>query len=239
MTIPIGWTLVPILLASDQTHLTNFSGDKKLWPIYISIGNIASTMRNQPTINAWILLALLPIPPKRLDKIPSYPVEAQELDTLQVTHEIISSILSPLSDMASQRGIEMVCSNEKVWNYVPILCGWLADYIENIMIHRISSNRCPIYITPPNEFGELVNPPYASRQHAKYAAAFHHTNIHILNSDGVKNINNALWHIPIEPHEIVKPDILHVLLLSMLVHLMKWVQEFVDHIGRLTIFDHI
>jgi len=163
-----------------------------LWPIYIRIGNIASTIKNKPTINAWIPLALLPIPLKRLDKIPGYPVKAQELDMLQVTHEIISSILSPLCDVASQRGIEIVCCDEKVRNCVPILCGWLADHMENVMIYGISSNWCPICITPPNEFGELVNPPYASRQHSKYAAAFHHTDIHILNSDGVKNINNVL-----------------------------------------------
>ena len=33
-------TLIPILLASDKTHLPNFSGDKKLYPVYISIGNV-------------------------------------------------------------------------------------------------------------------------------------------------------------------------------------------------------
>jgi len=106
------------------------------------------------------------------------------------------------------------------------------------MIYGISSNRCPICIAPPDQFGELLNASYATRPHPTHAAAFHHSDIHILNSHGVKNINNVLWHIPIEPHEIVRPDILHVLLLSMLVHLMKWVQEFLDHVGRLTIFDH-
>jgi len=30
--IAVGSTLVPVLLALDQTHLTNFSGNKKLWP---------------------------------------------------------------------------------------------------------------------------------------------------------------------------------------------------------------
>src|SRR5437868_13301746 len=98
--------LVPVLLASDQTHLTNFSGDKKLWPLYMSIGNIDSTVRNKPTMNAWIPLALLPTPPKRLEKIPGNPTEAQELDALQVTHEILSTILSPLSYARSHKGIE-------------------------------------------------------------------------------------------------------------------------------------
>ena len=69
--IPVGSTLLPILLALDQTHLTNFSEDMKLWPLYMSIGNIKSTVRNKPTTNAWIPVALLPIPSKCLEKIPT------------------------------------------------------------------------------------------------------------------------------------------------------------------------
>ncbi|KAF8458588.1 hypothetical protein BGX38DRAFT_1085046, partial [Terfezia claveryi] len=52
MQVPIGYTVVLVLLASDQTHLTNFFGDKKLWLLYISIGNIKSTIRNKLTMNA-------------------------------------------------------------------------------------------------------------------------------------------------------------------------------------------
>ncbi|KAF8414714.1 hypothetical protein EV426DRAFT_579159 [Tirmania nivea] len=80
--IPIGSTLIPVLLASDQTHLTNYSGNKKLWPRYMSIGNIKSTVRNKPTMNAWIPIALLPVPPKWLHKIPNYSTKTQELDAL-------------------------------------------------------------------------------------------------------------------------------------------------------------
>ncbi|KAF8435241.1 hypothetical protein BGX38DRAFT_1074065, partial [Terfezia claveryi] len=132
--ISVGTTLVPILLASDQTHLTNFSGDKKLWPLYMSIGNIKSSVRNKPTMNAWIPIALLPTPPKRLAKI-------------------LSSILSPLADAQSQQGIDMVCCDEKVRKCVPRLSAWLADHMENVMIHGILTNRCPVCIAPPNEFG--------------------------------------------------------------------------------------
>ena len=206
----------------------------------MSIGNIKSTLRNKPTMNAWIPIALLPIPPKRLDKLPTYPQEAQELDALQVTHEILSSILSPLSDAKSQTGIEMVCCDEKVRNCVPKLSAWLADHMENVMIHGITSNRCPICIAPPDEFGELPDAPYATRPHPSYAAAYHNSDVKRLESDGVKNVNNALWHIPhCEPHEIVRPDTLHTLLLGILTHLMKWVQEFLEYVGRMTIFDHV
>ncbi|KAF8442652.1 hypothetical protein BGX38DRAFT_1096099, partial [Terfezia claveryi] len=50
--LPIGSSLVPILLTSDQTCLTNFSGDKKLWPLFMSIGNIRAEIRNRPTAQA-------------------------------------------------------------------------------------------------------------------------------------------------------------------------------------------
>jgi hypothetical protein len=63
-TLPRGATVVPIIGMSDQTHLSNFSGDKKAWPVYVTIGNINSKTRNSPTTMAILLLALLPVPPK-------------------------------------------------------------------------------------------------------------------------------------------------------------------------------
>ena len=59
-------TLVPIICASDITFLTNFSGDKKASPIYITIGNILSSTQNKESKHATILLALLPVPLKML-----------------------------------------------------------------------------------------------------------------------------------------------------------------------------
>ena len=48
---------------SDQTHLSNFSGDKKAWPVYITLGNLPATSRNAPESMAVLLLAQWPIPP--------------------------------------------------------------------------------------------------------------------------------------------------------------------------------
>ena len=33
--VPSGGTVVPLLFASDKTHLTNFSGDKTAWLVYM------------------------------------------------------------------------------------------------------------------------------------------------------------------------------------------------------------
>ena len=53
-----------MIAMSDPTHLTNFSGDKKAWPVYITIGNLPLTRRNRPGSMAILILALLPVPPK-------------------------------------------------------------------------------------------------------------------------------------------------------------------------------
>jgi len=37
-----GDTVVPMIFLSDATHLTNFSGDKKAWPVYMTIGNLST-----------------------------------------------------------------------------------------------------------------------------------------------------------------------------------------------------
>ena len=43
--LPAGGSIIPVMLASDKTHLTNFSGDKSAWPLYMSIGNIRKDVR--------------------------------------------------------------------------------------------------------------------------------------------------------------------------------------------------
>ncbi|KAF8434267.1 hypothetical protein BGX38DRAFT_1101251, partial [Terfezia claveryi] len=48
----VGLSLVPVLFTSDQTCLTNFSRDKKLWPLCISIGNVWSEIHNKQLLQA-------------------------------------------------------------------------------------------------------------------------------------------------------------------------------------------
>ena len=54
--------MIPIIVASDKTHLTNFGGNKSAWPIYMSLGNINSKIRNSPSKKAWVTIAYMPIP---------------------------------------------------------------------------------------------------------------------------------------------------------------------------------
>jgi len=46
--LPAGAKIVPVICASDKTHLTNFSGDQQAWPLYLTIGNIRKDIRRTP-----------------------------------------------------------------------------------------------------------------------------------------------------------------------------------------------
>ncbi|KAF8473800.1 hypothetical protein BDZ91DRAFT_845281 [Kalaharituber pfeilii] len=244
LTLPIGSTLVPILLASDVTHLTNFSGGKKLWPLYLSIGNITSRVRNMPSMNAWIPLALLPISPKRVSGIDGYSIDTQKQESLDVIHKLLAYILKPLSNPACRKGIEMVCADEQVRLCIPRVSGWLADHPENCTIHGIKSNLCTICSSPKKQLGELPEPgcEYPKRDHKAYTAAYCKSDKKGLLSDGVKYVENALWSLPdIIPHELVRADILHHLFLGITGtdHMMKWIQAFLEKHDRLVPFDYV
>jgi len=87
--VPRGGTVVPILFASDKTHLTNFSGDKASWPVYMSIGNISKDFRRQGSKRVWVLVAVLPIPQKN----------PKDGEIHRSWHEVIERILKPIAEL--------------------------------------------------------------------------------------------------------------------------------------------
>ncbi|KAG1782843.1 hypothetical protein EV702DRAFT_1040672 [Suillus placidus] len=58
--LPVGATIVPIILATDKTCLSQFRGDKSTYPVYLAIGNIAKEKRRQTSARATVLIGYLP-----------------------------------------------------------------------------------------------------------------------------------------------------------------------------------
>lgn len=56
--------MIPLILMSDGIQLTTYSGDKKAWPIYLTIRNISQNFRGKLSNHITVLLAFLSIPPK-------------------------------------------------------------------------------------------------------------------------------------------------------------------------------
>src|SRR5258708_37013753 len=49
-----------VIVGSDGTRLSNFSGFKAFHALYMTLGNIYGHIRRQPRSGAWVLLAILP-----------------------------------------------------------------------------------------------------------------------------------------------------------------------------------
>jgi hypothetical protein len=65
---------------SNGTHLFNFAGDKKKWPVYMTIGNLSSKIRQMPSTHSVMKVTLLPIPPKNRN------ILQKQLDEHQLKH---------------------------------------------------------------------------------------------------------------------------------------------------------
>ncbi|KAI5777456.1 hypothetical protein EDC01DRAFT_781312 [Geopyxis carbonaria] len=102
--LPRQAALVPLIFSSDETHLTNFSGGKNAWPVYMTMGNL----------NATVLVALLPIKPKK-SGIRGNGDNEMSQQAKQALYTVLRSLLEPLNQFANPehqgRPVEMLCAD--------------------------------------------------------------------------------------------------------------------------------
>ncbi|KAE9401116.1 hypothetical protein BT96DRAFT_736389, partial [Gymnopus androsaceus JB14] len=109
--LPVGGTLAPVIIASDKTRLTQFSGNKSAYPVYLTIGNLPKSLRRKPSARACVLIAYLSV-----DK-PS------DVRNYELFHRSMATILEPLKAAGKPNGpgVEMVGGNGAVRRVYPIL----------------------------------------------------------------------------------------------------------------------
>ncbi|RPA72137.1 hypothetical protein BJ508DRAFT_198468, partial [Ascobolus immersus RN42] len=154
-TIAIGGTLIPILFASDATQLSTHAGDHDCWPIYMSIGNLPSSFRSKPSTNSWILVAVLPIAPKKDDQLeldaygkPRSAFTKAEKEKYSaykddVLHQVLEIVLEPLRK-EMEKGMVLNCGDGSVRIGFPKVAGWIADYQEYSKLYQISKDGCAL-----------------------------------------------------------------------------------------------
>ena len=133
---------------SDVTFLTNFWGDKKAWPIYLTIRNILSSTQNKESNHATLLLALLPVPPKMLGVAPRDARQRQV--KIEILCELMEAIFAPMVALGNSR-IEVECADGKVRLCFPGLVAWIADHLENVTLHGIQQNQGALCKVRPEE----------------------------------------------------------------------------------------
>jgi len=156
---------------------------------------------------------------------------------LQVFHDLLKFVLRPLSSSARD-GHVIKCGDEVVRKCYFRVAGWLADHIENLMIHVIYTTRCAICESPQDWLGDLQK--YPLRDAQQYREWVDKSDTESLHMSGVKCITNALWtRRDVIPRELVRSDIVHMILLGNLQHLLDWIKGFLDSHDRLSAFDSI
>jgi len=152
--VRVGDTLVPLIFMSNRTHLSNFAGDKKEWPVYMTFGNLSSKIRQMPTTHSVVMVALLPIAIKNRNN-PQMQLHEQRQTNREVLNYILRWVLQPLTfqqHLSVESGYyNVLCADGNFSHYKPVLAAWLADCEEYSDLHHLEWYVCFWCECPKNE----------------------------------------------------------------------------------------
>ncbi|KAF9064845.1 hypothetical protein BDP27DRAFT_1169415, partial [Rhodocollybia butyracea] len=150
--IPVGGTVCPVIIASDKTNLTRFSGNKLAYPVYLTIGNLPKAVRRKPSARACVLIAYLSV-----DKPNKQGLTKKDLKlrTYEIFHRSMAHVLEPLKSAGNPKtgGIEMVGGDCNVRKVYPLLCTYVADYPEQCLVTCTKYGTCPKCQRKANDLG--------------------------------------------------------------------------------------
>ncbi|KAG8708171.1 hypothetical protein FRC09_001400 [Ceratobasidium sp. 395] len=147
--LPYGATVVPLIFSSDKTCLTNHSGNKEAWPIYLTIGNIPKATRRLTSSHATVLIGYIPV-----SKLKCFTKgDARREAKHRLFHTCVKKILKSL-EAAGRDGVEIECSDGWVRRCYPVLSAWVADYPEQCMIACCNQSSCGQCLVPHDQRGE-------------------------------------------------------------------------------------
>lgn len=138
-----------MIIASDKTKLSYFSGDKSAWPVYITIGNIAKEIRRKPSKRATLLLGYLPVA-----KLECWSPAQRKVIGQDLFHSCMKKLLQPLVE-AGKHGCHMACADDQARDVFPLLASYVADHPERCVVSCTRQNRCPPCKVGANELGDL------------------------------------------------------------------------------------
>ncbi|KAF8528278.1 hypothetical protein JB92DRAFT_3207991 [Gautieria morchelliformis] len=146
--LPPGATIAPIILASDKTQLSQFSGDKSSWLVYLTIRNISKCTCRQIGKHAMILLGYIPV-----SKLHCFATANQrKMQAQHLFHYCLQTMLQPLFAVGAQ-GVDVF----------PILAACIADFPEQALVACTLESWCPICSCFPED--HFRHPPCSTFWH--------------------------------------------------------------------------
>jgi Plavaka transposase len=218
--LPPGATIAPVILSSDKTHLSIFSGDKQAWPVYLSIGNIAKDIRRKPSRHATILIGYLPV-----TKLECFSKRNRQFEGYHLFHKCMRAIIAPLIQPGKD-GVKMTCADRHQRVIFPILAAYIADHPEQCLISCCMENRCPRCIVGRLQLGCPVHS--ALRDHGATVRILEDQAAGLTPEEFITQGLRAVWpfwtDLPYcDIFSCITPDILHQLHKGLFKdHLVTW-----------------
>jgi len=228
-TLRVGNTLVTMIFMSTRAHLSNFACNKTEWPLYLTIGNLSSKIRQMTSMDSIIIVALLPISIKNCS-IPQKQQEEQWETNWEALKHIVLWVLQPLTfkynPSAESEYCNVLCADGNSGRCKEEFAAWLADCTEYSDLHylkRYVSFRCEC---PQNDLRDSIprDNQHPQQDHNLYKII---SNANAIAADAEISSRHVHWgfnmyrHIPCILSNLPKPDIPHSMQLAMLDHLQK------------------
>ena len=146
---------------SDETPLSNFPRDNKECPVYITIGNLASKIRQMPpTQSIWMVAQLLmPISNRN---IAHEQLDEQRQSNWEVLNWVLQLQIQPVTIKQYPRAesgyYNVLCADGNFRHCKPVIAGWLADCPEYSNLHHLEWHVCFWCEFPINKLGDYVHP---------------------------------------------------------------------------------
>lgn len=224
-----GATIIPIILGSDKTTLTDFGGDKEAWPLYLSIGNILTQFRNKASMNAFILIAYIPV--AKFNYHDDYNGVLRD----RIFHQAVKFVLHSIA-VHGYTPLEICDSKGDVRSCYTLIAAHIGDHLEKLLISCTAHSHSPLTLHRKDEFGSDQRAEPRTREYVLTELEKLHLSKHPIHdfkafvkaskAIGLNGVHDPFWkyHRFADPSVFLAPDLLHAVFKFFRDHVRKWVQ---------------
>jgi len=200
----------------------------------MTIGNLSSKIRQKPSTQSILMVALLSIPIKNC-KIPQKLLDDQGQTNREVQNRVLRSVLQVVTLNQNPRTESwyhnILWADGNLRGCKRVLTTWLTNWPEYSDLHHLKRHVGVLYRCPNNELGHYVP---ADKQQCQQKNSLYRTIINANTMSAAAKLSschvnwgfNVFWHIPCIGSHLPNPNLLNTMLLGMLDHLQKWIFHF-------------